>query len=90
MNTREFNKKVRKKVEELVGWYSWNVSYYCDKRKGGRRKVFKSYGSRGWKEIWERVLEEMDLEKEGWSMYEGFCHYRGDGSVYGIVKREYD
>lgn len=92
-NDKEENKKIRliwnKAMDEMFGDSKsrWNIFYYNDKRKGGRRRCFKSYGWVGWEEVWKEVLKR--LESEGikdWNFYEG-CSFRGDGSVSGIFKK---
>jgi len=67
--------------------YTWNCFYFADKYpSGNRKKVFKSYGWKGYKKVWQKVLIDLeDLGIHEWSLFEGgSC--RGDGSVYGIVK----
>jgi len=85
---KKFTKEVKKVFEEKVlelGYSKFNLFKYNDKLKDRRRIVFKSYGSVKYKEVWESVMKEMKLEEKGWGLFEG-SSYRGDGSVYGIIK----
>ena len=86
-NSRKFNDKIRNKVSEITSEEkAKRIRYFVDKRVRGRRKIFKSYGSSEWIAVWEKVLKEMDLEKQGWYLYEGRSDYLG--SVYGIALQE--
>ena len=85
---RKFSKEVKEVFEKKVlefGYKKFNLYKFNDKLKDRRRIVFKSYGNVRFMGIWESIVKEMKLKEKGWELYEG-SSWRGDGSVYGIVK----
>ena len=47
--------------------------------------MWKSYGWKGYKKVWEYVLGKVNKIDKGWVLVESGS-YRGDGSVYGMSK----
>ena len=80
-------KIVRDLFRERCG-KSHNIYYYNNKRNDGSRKiVFKSYGDKNMKSVWESVIHNLVVNKcTGWELYESTCDY-GDGTAFGMTMR---
>lgn len=92
-SSRELNRCIRDWFDEGVDKFYERVNNggfvncfrYNNELCNGYKIVWKSYGWKGYKKVWEYVLGKVNKIDKGWVLVESGSN-RGDGSVYGMSK----